>query len=100
MLCSILFHSAVHPVIQVPNQLVGAPLGTDVSIECLVEASPKSINYWVKDTGKTSTTNLTMAFPQFFLFYRTRSIFMDQFVLLLFFYPLRCFSQNPYTKEK
>ncbi|XP_062537206.1 lachesin-like isoform X2 [Armigeres subalbatus] len=39
-----------HPVIQVPNQLVGAPLGTDVSIECLVEASPKSINYWVKDT--------------------------------------------------
>ncbi|XP_065081881.1 lachesin [Ochlerotatus camptorhynchus] len=41
-----------HPVIQVPNQLVGAPLGTDVSIECLVEASPKSINYWVKDTGE------------------------------------------------
>lgn len=41
----------VHPVIQVPNQLVGAPLGTDVTIECHVEASPKSINYWVKDTG-------------------------------------------------
>ncbi|XP_039431683.1 lachesin [Culex pipiens pallens] len=41
-----------HPVIQVPNQLVGAPLGTDVSIECQVEASPKSINYWVKDTGE------------------------------------------------
>uniref|UniRef100_A0AAG5DW14 Ig-like domain-containing protein n=1 Tax=Anopheles atroparvus TaxID=41427 RepID=A0AAG5DW14_ANOAO len=39
-----------HPVIQVPNQLVGAPLGTDVTIECQVEASPKSINYWVKDT--------------------------------------------------
>lgn len=43
---------AVHPVIQVPNQLVGAPLGTDVQIECHVEASPKSINYWIKDTGK------------------------------------------------
>lgn len=42
----------VHPVIQVPNQLVGAPLGTDVQIECHVEASPKSINYWIKDTGK------------------------------------------------
>ncbi|KFB41814.1 AGAP001048-PA-like protein [Anopheles sinensis] len=41
-----------HPVIQVPNQLVGAPLGTDVTIECQVEASPKSINYWVKDTGE------------------------------------------------
>lgn len=43
---------AVHPVIQVPNQLVGAPLGTDVQIECHVEASPKSINYWIKDTGE------------------------------------------------
>ncbi|XP_041772611.1 lachesin isoform X2 [Anopheles merus] len=41
-----------HPVIQVPNQLVGAPLGTDVTIECQIEASPKSINYWVKDTGE------------------------------------------------
>ncbi|KAK9723215.1 Immunoglobulin I-set domain [Popillia japonica] len=38
-----------HPVIQVPNQLVGAPLGTDVTLECYVEASPKSINYWVRD---------------------------------------------------
>ncbi|CAO1382178.1 unnamed protein product, partial [Diamesa tonsa] len=41
-----------HPVIHVPNQLVGAPLGTDVQIECHVEASPKSINYWIKDTGE------------------------------------------------
>ncbi|XP_026471340.1 lachesin-like [Ctenocephalides felis] len=39
------------PVIQVPNQLVGAPLGTDVTLECYVEASPKSINYWIRDTG-------------------------------------------------
>ncbi|XP_021923333.1 lachesin-like [Zootermopsis nevadensis] len=39
-----------YPVIQVPNQLVGAPLGTQVTIECFVEASPKSINYWVRDT--------------------------------------------------
>ncbi|XP_032670656.1 lachesin-like [Odontomachus brunneus] len=39
------------PVIHVPNQLVGAPLGTDVVLECYVEASPKSINYWVNDKG-------------------------------------------------
>uniref|UniRef100_A0A182RVN5 Ig-like domain-containing protein n=1 Tax=Anopheles funestus TaxID=62324 RepID=A0A182RVN5_ANOFN len=44
--------SLIHPVIQVPNQLVGAPLGTDVTIECQIEASPKSINYWIKDTGE------------------------------------------------
>ncbi|XP_066154485.1 lachesin-like isoform X1 [Euwallacea fornicatus] len=41
-----------HPVISVPNQLVGAPLGTDVTLECYVEAFPKSINYWVRDTGE------------------------------------------------
>ena len=42
----------VPPVIMVPNQLVGAPLGTDVTLECLVEASPRSINYWHGNNGK------------------------------------------------
>lgn len=42
----------VHPVINVRNQLVGSPFEKDVTIECNVEASPKSINYWIKDTGK------------------------------------------------
>lgn len=42
----------VHPVIQVPNQLVGAPLGTDVTLECFVESSPTSINYWVRNSSK------------------------------------------------
>lgn len=41
-----------HPVIQVPNQLVGAPLNTDVTLECYIESSPKSINYWVKDNNE------------------------------------------------
>ncbi|XP_046829335.1 lachesin-like isoform X1 [Vespa crabro] len=39
------------PAIHVPNQLVGAPLGTDVVLECYVEASPMSINYWMKEKG-------------------------------------------------
>nr|XP_050865511.1 lachesin-like [Vespula vulgaris]XP_050865512.1 lachesin-like [Vespula vulgaris]XP_050865513.1 lachesin-like [Vespula vulgaris]XP_050865514.1 lachesin-like [Vespula vulgaris]XP_050865515.1 lachesin-like [Vespula vulgaris]XP_050865517.1 lachesin-like [Vespula vulgaris]XP_050865518.1 lachesin-like [Vespula vulgaris]XP_050865519.1 lachesin-like [Vespula vulgaris]XP_050865520.1 lachesin-like [Vespula vulgaris]XP_050865521.1 lachesin-like [Vespula vulgaris]XP_050865522.1 lachesin-like [Vespu len=39
------------PAIHVPNQLVGAPLGTDVVLECYVEASPMSINYWIKEKG-------------------------------------------------
>lgn len=57
---------SVHPVIQVPNQLVGAPLGTDVVLECHVEASPKSINYWVRDTGEP---NLLCSNVQLQLFY-------------------------------
>ncbi|XP_017772621.1 PREDICTED: lachesin-like isoform X3 [Nicrophorus vespilloides] len=46
-----------HPVIQVPNQLVGAPLATDVTLECFVEASPRAINYWVKKTGEMVITS-------------------------------------------
>ncbi|XP_012135417.1 lachesin isoform X2 [Megachile rotundata] len=41
--------SAVAPVVQSPNQLLGAPLGTDVQLKCYVEAFPNTINYWVKN---------------------------------------------------
>jgi hypothetical protein len=44
--------SAVAPVVKVPNQLLGAPLGTNVSLECYVEAFPNTINYWVKNRGE------------------------------------------------
>ena len=50
---SIICHITVRPLIQVPNQLVGAPTTTDVTLVCYVEASPKPINYWTRDTGKT-----------------------------------------------
>lgn len=36
----------VSPTLVVPNQLVGAPLGTDVTIDCLTEAYPRPISYW------------------------------------------------------
>lgn len=39
--------SAVSPMIWVPNQLVGAPAGTDVTIDCHTEAYPRAISYWV-----------------------------------------------------
>lgn len=42
----------VAPVIKVPNQLLGAPLNTDVMLECYVEAFPNTINYWVKNRGE------------------------------------------------
>ncbi|XP_050476314.1 lachesin-like isoform X3 [Bombus huntii] len=37
------------PVVKAPNQLLGAPLSTDVQLECYVEAFPNTINYWVKN---------------------------------------------------
>lgn len=42
----------VHPLIQVPNQLVGAPFNTEVTLLCHVEASPKAINYWTRESGE------------------------------------------------
>ena len=38
----------VKPKAWVHNQLVGAPLGHDVTIECVIEAFPKAITYWQK----------------------------------------------------
>jgi hypothetical protein len=48
-----MFCFSVHPLIQVPNQLVGAPLNTDVTLVCNVEASPKAINYWQRENGNS-----------------------------------------------
>lgn len=40
----------VSPMIWVPNQLVGAPAGTDVTVDCHTEAHPRAISYWVYDS--------------------------------------------------
>jgi glutaredoxin 2 len=42
----------------VPNQLVGAPLNTDVTLVCNVEASPKAINYWQRENGKSMSASV------------------------------------------
>ena len=36
----------VAPKVWVDNQIVGAPLGHNVEIECFIEASPKTVTYW------------------------------------------------------
>ncbi|CAB0001465.1 unnamed protein product, partial [Nesidiocoris tenuis] len=48
---------SVPPMIWVPNQLVGAPPGTDVTIECNTEAYPKAISYWVYDSNMILPTS-------------------------------------------
>nr|CAD7439231.1 unnamed protein product [Timema bartmani] len=39
----------VHPLIKVSNQLVAAPVASDVLIQCYVEASPRAMNSWYRD---------------------------------------------------
>ncbi|XP_044731282.1 lachesin-like [Chrysoperla carnea] len=41
-----------HPLIKVSNQLVAAPMESDVLIQCYVETSPRALNSWYKDTGE------------------------------------------------
>ncbi|KAJ8914087.1 hypothetical protein NQ315_014283, partial [Exocentrus adspersus] len=41
-----------HPLIRVSNQLVAAPIASDVHVQCYVEASPKAMNHWMRNTGK------------------------------------------------
>ncbi|XP_071450750.1 lachesin-like [Hetaerina americana] len=48
------------PMIWVPNQLVGAPAGTDVTIECHTEAYPRAISYWVYDSVMLLSTKKYM----------------------------------------
>uniref|UniRef100_T1JK06 Ig-like domain-containing protein n=1 Tax=Strigamia maritima TaxID=126957 RepID=T1JK06_STRMM len=45
------------PLLKVPNQLVGAPINTEVTLECYVEASPKSVNYWTRENGEILITS-------------------------------------------
>ena len=41
--------AAVAPTVTVQNQIVAVPLKTNVTLECLVESSPKSVYFWYKD---------------------------------------------------
>ncbi|XP_032666587.1 lachesin-like isoform X2 [Odontomachus brunneus] len=39
------------PMLSIPNQLEGAYIGQDVTLECHTEAYPNSINYWTTEHG-------------------------------------------------
>uniref|UniRef100_T1IWH8 Ig-like domain-containing protein n=1 Tax=Strigamia maritima TaxID=126957 RepID=T1IWH8_STRMM len=56
------------PMIWIPNQLVGAPMNREVTLECYTEAYPKPINYWTRGQGvlitndKYETTEIDSAY--------------------------------------
>lgn len=45
------YHFTVPPMLSIPNQLEGAYIGQDVTLECHTEAYPNSINYWTTERG-------------------------------------------------
>lgn len=38
-------------MIWIPNQLVGAAVGSDVTLDCNLESHPRSVTYWTRDNG-------------------------------------------------
>lgn len=45
------------PMIWIPNQLVGAPLETDVLLDCGLESHPRSVTYWNREGGVMILSN-------------------------------------------
>lgn len=41
----------------VPNQLLGVPLGQEVTLECQIEASPKPVTYWSHNGSMISNSS-------------------------------------------
>lgn len=39
----------VPPMLQIPHQLIGVPLYYNITIECMIEAHPTSLNYWTRN---------------------------------------------------
>ncbi|KAK9293995.1 hypothetical protein QLX08_011240 [Tetragonisca angustula] len=48
------------PVIKVTNQLVAAPIESDVVLQCHVEASPQALNTWHQNTGNEHLLQLNI----------------------------------------
>ncbi|XP_029848041.2 lachesin [Ixodes scapularis] len=53
----IMLHVHFPPVIWIPNQLVGAPPRTNVTLDCHSEAYPPAVNYWAKEGHKIFLNN-------------------------------------------
>ncbi|XP_014239295.1 lachesin-like isoform X2 [Cimex lectularius] len=49
------------PMLSIPNQLEGAYVGQDVSLECHTEAYPTSINYWTTEKGDMIVSDLSVS---------------------------------------
>ena len=41
----------VDPQIEVRNQVVGAPVGTEIILKCSIQASPKPMMFWMRKDG-------------------------------------------------
>ncbi|CAG0890811.1 unnamed protein product [Darwinula stevensoni] len=50
---TIFLHVHFSPSVRASLQMIGAPVGGRVTLECLVEASPKPLNFWLLGNGES-----------------------------------------------
>ncbi|KFM82641.1 Lachesin, partial [Stegodyphus mimosarum] len=53
----VMLHVHFPPMISIPNQLIGASIGEDATLDCNTEAYPMSINYWTKENSVMIVSN-------------------------------------------
>ncbi|CAL4214774.1 unnamed protein product, partial [Meganyctiphanes norvegica] len=46
-----------HPIIHVPNQLIGSPYDHNITLECNVEASPNPVTFWQNEHEEMIMSN-------------------------------------------
>lgn len=52
----------VPPSVKAVNQLVGAPVESHVTLQCLVEVFPKPLNGWYRNDGKLSSPSVIVIY--------------------------------------
>lgn len=62
-----IFVLAVAPQIVTPRSLFGGLAESDVVLECMVEASPISVNYWIKGSVPKRNSYETFTRPEMLL---------------------------------
>lgn len=82
------------PMIWIPNQLVGAPLGTTVKLECHTESSPKAISYWAYNDSMVLTSERFKTEERHHSVYKLDSTLVIKNLRRQDFGSYRCISKN------
>lgn len=81
-------------MIWIPNQLVGAPLGTTVKLECHTESSPKAISYWAYNDSMVLTSERFKTEERHHSVYKLDSTLVIKNLRRQDFGSYRCISKN------
>lgn len=86
------FSSQVAPSVRAPSQLLGAPLGSDVQLNCQVEASPSPVT-----VRKRSLDSKIQSFHRRFSDFFFSLFLFENFVTILMKCSLKKFHNNLLT---